>query len=175
MKFVVLLALIASACAPSVETIARRTPAIAGGYPTPTPGDSHAAAYRELFARVQSWGVTVLEVDDNANAGAASRELRLVQINNSLTVNGKLETLAHEAAHLLQSASVVRDWALSEVAADLVSHRVMRVYGLDNRKVSGLYLAQHKEGFASVRYIEGDLRWAVDVLTGRTAFQGFAR
>lgn len=163
----VVLALFACGCAPSVIDLALEIPHFEARVVT-FAGDDHADAARALEERLTAWGIRIIAYHPaTADLGMADIELRAIFIHPSLSLNGRLQVLAHEGGHFLQPMSAWGDLAVSQVFAQLVSHGVCRYYGLTDELMFANYLAGYKHALASERYLRRDIQFAVEALTGR--------
>lgn len=139
----------------------------AGYVPTGTDlAEGRYLLFKDFVTRL--FGVQVIEAipPNDREAGAADLSQRLILINATMPFDAKFETLAHEAAHLLQPPNLTS--AEAQAWADTVAHYVCREWGLKNEAATVAYLALFKSAvFAIQTQYEVDLNWAVSVLSGR--------
>ena len=162
------LALLAPGCASTVDQVishALRTPIGEATY-TPASGSRHASALARLERRLEALGVSVFYVrfDETPSPwGRAHGLVRVIEIDETLTPDGRLEVLAHEAGHLFQPPSLTPVEA--QVFAEFVGAEVCARLGYDIAATSGRYLGQFKHALAGIRATRVDREAAVRLLT----------
>ena len=93
---------------------------------------------------------------------------RHVLISSDLSINGKLEVLAHEVGHSFQPPMASR--MEHEVFAELVSVEVCRRLGVDTTNAAARYLRADKSALWVARVYRAEIEFVADVLT-----RGFAQ
>jgi len=152
-------------CAPTVVRRSLQIPHFESGY-EPTAGDEMGSAYLQLHDRLTQWGIAIHE-QPLRQFGLADLRRGVILIREGLPINARFEVLAHEAAHLFQPPAL-EDSSTAQVFAELVAVEIAKFYGHDGYvDISARYLAMHKHAFASVKYLERDVAYAVKVLTGQ--------
>ena len=134
-----------------------------------TPGGSQEAL-DVLQARAEWLGVDVqyLPGEDAGMMGATGlswhdAEGRHARVTSTLSINGRLEVLAHELAHLFQPPALSK--AEAEVFAEVVSLLVCRAYGVDTSAATAKYLQAHKSHFDIPYVYRREVNYAVHLLT----------
>lgn len=158
-------------CAPVLIRRATAIPHFAAEY-RPTPGDDMRPALLDLMARLEAWGVTIEDMPADAIAGWGRAHLheRRIQLNPTLSINGRFEVLAHEAGHFFQPVALESN-AVSQMFAESVGVGVQRHYGSKTAiDVGATYLAGLKEGFPAEPYLRRDIDYAIRALTGQVPF-----
>ena len=164
----VLLLLSVSACASSVVTLAQRGLAYDAVY-HPTPGgDPRTLRFLEQRADFLGVAVDYRPAGHEDLRGAMGLSFRIerqrhVIVNGDLSVNGRIEVLAHEIAHAFQPPLAHR--AEHEVFAELVSVEVCRRFGVDTRQVAARYLRANKSALGVARVYRREIAFVVDMLT----------
>lgn len=147
LTFVLLLvACLSTACAHPLSTLRvdtlRRNGLVAKYVPPP----DDTARCRAAVARLEHVALLLkipVTYTDVADFGIANYDLRTIVIEQTLTSCGRLETLAHELAHLNQPRGLTAPEA--QVYADGVSYLVVRALGgYDPRDRYAAYLAYYK-------------------------------
>lgn len=131
-------------------------------------GDPRALTVLQRRAEWLGVDVAFLDPDDAQLMGATGISWldetgRHVRVNKNLSVNGRLEVLAHELGHLYQPPLVSRTDA--EVFAEAVSVLVCEKFGVDVTRQSGRYLTGHKASFGAAKAYRREIRYAVMILT----------
>lgn len=93
-------------------------------------------------------------------------ENKVILLHYGLPPTGRLEVLAHEAAHHLEPEAL-RSFSdeKDQLFADVVSTLVMRKFGIDNLAVAVKYMALYREWVGETRKWEREIREAVEKLT----------
>lgn len=86
-----------------------------------------------------------------------------VIVSNTLSINGRIEVLAHELAHLWQPESDSR--AANDVFAELVSINVCQKLGVDSSKAASRYLSGYKPALYVGRLYAPEIAFITDLLT----------
>lgn len=87
-----------------------------------------------------------------------------IKIRSGLSVNGSIEVLAHEAAHLFQPPHLTR--AQGDVFAEVVSAHVSDRLGVPRAaKTSALWLRQYKASLRTALDLRSEIDFVVDMLT----------
>jgi hypothetical protein len=133
----------------------------------------------KLLAEKGNYTVVVVPEEDilaltkgQSAYGLHERRLRRIILNGGAPPNTQFETLCHEAGHIFHSPQLGYDnYGASEVFAELVGNRVQRFYGSKTAvKTSSDYLAGFKHALAFLPFLERDMDFAVEVLTGKRAW-----
>lgn len=117
-----------------------------------------------LEQRLNELGIRVYPLEFQTLYGYADRQNKRVYYSPSLTVAGRLETIAHEAAHILGPAELFLP-EKGQVFADTVSTLTMRHFGIDNSKVSIRYMSQFKRHVPDIRPYEAEIKRVVNLMT----------
>lgn len=170
----VLAGMLLTGCASAIErTLTGAQQGLAyDAYYTPTPGGD-PRVLKFLEHRVEWLGIQLEyteTLDDERLQGAVGISFRIenaryILINGDTTINGRLEVLAHEAAHQFQPPLGTRDE--HEVFADLVAVEVCRRLGVDISQTSSRYLQAHKHAFYIVKTWKQEIAYTADLLTLR--------
>lgn len=86
-----------------------------------------------------------------------------VVVSNTLSINGRIEVLAHEIAHLFQPESESR--TASDVFAELVSIAVCQKLGVDSSRAAAGYLRGYKPYLHVGRVYAPEIAFITDLLT----------
>lgn len=135
----------------------------------PTPGgDSATLMFLEQRARWLGVTVTFVPKGHQDLGGAMGLSYmrgpeKHVVVDNTLSVNGRLEVLAHELAHLFQPPLEVR--SEGQVFAELVSVEVCRRLGVDTSAAAVLYLQNFKSALRVAQVYRAEIAYVSDMLT----------
>lgn len=166
MRSLLLLAVLSGGCASTSDRIvaeALRTP-LHEAFSVPSNGATMAPALARLEARLKAIGVTVTYADLSPDSLAGRTRGDRIEIEQTLAINGRLETLAHEAGHLFQSPTFSN--AEGQAFAELVGAEVCARLGWNMDISSGRYLGAYKHGLAGALASKVDMERAVRVLLG---------
>ena len=87
-----------------------------------------------------------------------------IRLRQDLSVNGSIEVLAHEAAHLFQPPYLTR--SQGDVFAEIVSAHVASRLGVPNARVtSALWLRQHKPSLRMALDLQMEFEHVANILT----------
>lgn len=135
----------------------------AGGDP-----EALAAFYRHLTQELRI-DVQYLPAEDEDLRGAfgisyAAGDQLFIRVRQDLSVNGTIEVLAHEAAHLFPVPYLSRPQG--DVWAEIVSAHVATRLGVPHAaKTSALWLRQHKANLRMALDLKHEIEYIADVLT----------
>lgn len=152
-------------CARSFEQKILKIPLSQAGF-VPTCSDQAEGTLRTFEAHVgRTLGITVTyDLADGSHAGGYSPSLRRIQVATKLDAMGRLEVIAHEAAHAIQPPGLSRSEA--DVWADTVAMKVCKRFGIDIEPQTSRYLAGQKQALHILHDYQAEIEWAVVVLTG---------
>lgn len=173
-------------CAGAVDRITA-LPTWDVNYQPPTT-EKYGKIYKEIVSRIRNeWGFTLIDTREELDAfiiehpevkeimtranGVSSVPNRLIILEPSMAVDGKLEVLLHEVGHFFQSPT----WNYengnrneAEVFAEFVSRKVGEYYGIRGlRQRSDTYLAAYKSGLYILPYFQADIKLAAESIVGR--------
>jgi len=135
----------------------------AGGNP-----DALAALHDHLTAALRI-DVEYLPADDATLRGAfgisyAAGNKSFIKLRHDLSVNGTIEVLAHEGAHLFQPPHLTR--SEGDVFAEIVSAHVAERLGVpDAIATSALWLRQHKPSLRMALDLQMEILHVANMLT----------
>lgn len=127
-----------------------------------------AALYAHLTKEL-GMDVQYLPADDEDLRGAfgisyAAGEQMFVRVRQDLSVNGTIEVLAHEAAHMFPPPYLSRPQG--DVFAEIVSAHVASRLGVPRAaETSALWLKQHKANIRMALDLQHEIRYVADKLT----------
>ena len=136
---------------------------VRGGNP-----DALAALYHHLTTDLRI-DVQYLPVNDAMLRGAygisyIADERLFIKLRQDLSVNGSIEVLAHEAAHLFQPAAL--NQPQGDVFAEIVSAHVASRMGVPNAaNTSALWLRQHKPSLRMALDLQNEIEHVAHILT----------
>lgn len=90
---------------------------------------------------------------------------RQISIDAGLSSVLRMQTLAHELAHVIQPPHL--NHSESEVFAETVAAVVSRRFGVNTLPSSSRYLADHHMALRVAREYHADILWAANVLAGQ--------
>lgn len=169
-----LVVLTSTACASMTERIvadARKGLVWDADYAPTEGGDPLKLA--ALYAHIVSLKIDVQfhPVDGPELMGAYGRsyidletEQRYIRVRQDLSINGSIEVLAHEAAHLHQPPYLSR--SQGDVFAEVVAAHVATRLGISGAaRTSALWLKQHKPNLGLALELQNEIRHVADLLT----------
>lgn len=177
MKFLpLLLAIFSASCASFQSQILRRASALDPHLTryVPSEGAEMQAALTTLTQTITAGGYTVKIVPLDTIVGILGAPAfginhypsRTIYLDEARSVNAQFETLAHEAGHMFHSRAI--DRATAQVFAELVGAQVQAFYGSRTAlTTSSDYLTHYKHAFAALRFLQKDMRRAVQILTNQ--------
>jgi hypothetical protein len=172
MKGILVLALVSVGCANMTERIvhdAMKGLVWQADYVPKTGGDPRALA--ALYAHLtQELGIDVeyLPKDNEVLRGAfgisyAAGNHRFIKLRQDLSVNGSIEVLAHEAAHLYQPPYLSK--SQGDVFAEIVSAHVAAKLGVpDTRATAANWLRQHKPSLRMALDLQNEIAHVTEKL-----------
>ena len=170
-RLLLICCLLLSACASRSERVialANRGLAYDGHYHPTVGGDPKTLQF--LQSRAEWFGIAVAYRptghDDLRGAVGISFAIdhqKFVFVNGDLSVNGRLEVLAHEVGHSFQPPMASR--MEQEVFAELVSVEACRRLGVDTSKASARYLQADKSALWVARTYRAEIVFVADLLT----------
>jgi hypothetical protein len=167
----VLLLLSLSACASRADAVVARASSGLGwdAHYHPTEGGD-PKTLQFLQTRAEWFGISVEYRPDGHEdlRGAVGLSYedgmqKYVLVNGDLSVNGRIEVLAHELGHMFQPPLASR--MEHEVFAELVSVEVCKRFGVDSSKASARYLQADKSALSVGRTHRLEIAFVVDILT----------
>lgn len=127
-----------------------------------------AALYAHLTKELKI-EVQYLPAEDEDLRGAyglswRTEESAFIRLRQDLSVNGSIEVLCHEAAHLFQPPHLTR--SQGDVFAEIVSAHVAHRLGVPNTAAtSALWLRQHKPSLRMALDLQNEIKHVVKILT----------
>lgn len=154
-----------------LEQATRAMPVLATTYNPPTDNFFIEANQALQNTVVIVMGVSLTYEDLTAKSLAGFVKLggnapRLIHLDRTLGQTAQLETLAHEAAHLMQPRVFAAHSSDEEVFAEAVSFLVCRRFGHDDLDAAARYLALHKGGLHVLKDYRLEITYAAAVLSG---------
>lgn len=173
MRWIALVALVLSlGCSTMTERIvneARKGLAFSGDYTPKVGGNAESlAALVDHFTRDLRIDVEYLPPNDEVLHGAfgisyTAGDHWFIKLRNDISVNGKIEVLAHEAGHLFAPPWLTRPQG--DVFAEVVAAHIAKALGVpDTVATSGLWLRQHKAWLQAAFDLEDEIQYVVKIL-----------
>lgn len=164
---------LSAGCASFTERIvhdARRGLVWSADY-TPKEGGQPEALAALLHHLTVDLGIQIqfLPADDPDMDGAFGRSMRtddaaLIIVRQDLSVNGTIEVLAHEAAHLFQPPHLTR--SQGDVFAEIVGAHVAHKLGVPRAaETSALWLRQHKPSLPVAMELRREIEYVAKMLS----------
>lgn len=135
-------------------------------------GDPAAlAALHDHLVNGLMFDVQYLPKDDESlhqafGVSYAAGSHKFIKLRQDLSINGTIEVLAHEAAHLLQPPYLTR--SQGDVFAEIVSAHVASRLGVPNTTATAaLWLRQHKPSIRVALDLQNEIEHVAGMLTPR--------
>lgn len=128
-------------------------------------------ALAALYAHLSELGIEIqyLPAEDEELHGAygvswGTGEVAFIRLRQDLSVNGSIEVLSHEAAHLYQPPHLTR--SQGDVFAEIVSAHIAHRLGVPHAAdTSALWLRQHKPSLRMALDLQNEIEHIARLLT----------